>query len=85
MDPCDRTIKKATGYILTWWFMMMKPDWTVVAVGPYDSKALCEVSIATKYPTPLWGRGWPTKMDEKLFPGILYRKRIRGEMSRAIG
>jgi hypothetical protein len=41
----DRTIKKkATGYILTWWFMMMNPDWTVVAVGPYDSKALCAVA-----------------------------------------
>jgi hypothetical protein len=69
---CDYTIKKATWSVLAWWFMMMKPDWTVVAIGPYDSKALCEASIATNYPTPVWGRGWPTKMDQKLFPGKSY-------------
>jgi hypothetical protein len=72
MDPYDRSMKKAGGFVLAWWFMLMNPDWTVVTVGPYDSKALCEATIATKYPTPLWGRGWPTKMDETLFPGRSY-------------
>lgn len=28
-----------------------------------DSKPLCETSMATKYPTLVYGRGWPTKMD----------------------
>jgi hypothetical protein len=72
MDRGGSTINKATCSILTWWFMMMNPDWSVVAVGTYDSKALCEVTIATKYQIPRWGRGWPTKMDEKLFPGRSY-------------
>jgi hypothetical protein len=51
-----------------WWFMLMNPDWKVVAIGPYDSKAICEATIETKYPEPLFGRGWLSKMDQKLFP-----------------